>query len=502
MLVKLRSAALIGIESYLIEMEIEHKNGFPGFDIVGLPDVAIKEAKERVIQSIRHSGFDLQFRRVLCNLAPASIRKAGTYLDLPLALGILSSSGCLDSHLFHKTIIVGELGFEGQLRPIQGALSIALLAQKKGFKKIIFPQDNYDELKILHQIELFPVKTLNEAIDSLQNKKIPAPFEHFEALSLASSLDFSDVKGQHFAKRALEIAATGFHNILLVGSPGIGKSMLAKRLPGIMPLLSIDEAIEVTQIYSASHKKGNYEGGLMATRPFRSPHHSSSEVSIAGGGSIPKPGEISLAHNGILFLDEFPEFKRSVFEVLREPLEDFVITIARTEKVQQFPARFLLVAAMNPCPCGYAFHPSIPCHCSSHKIQQYYHKVSGPILDRIDIQVQMKESQFKDTHAQEENSESVRERVLKAVDQQAKRFRKNQFNSQMTQQEIQEFCQLDNETENILKLSMEKFSFSLRGYYKILKIARTIADLEEAKNIQKEHVLEAIQYRNIEKRFI
>jgi len=499
MLSRLQGAVVLSLDAALIEIEVEHKNGFPGFEIVGLPDTAIKESRERISQAIRHSGFDFSFRKILCNLAPADIKKSGTYLDLPLAMGVLTSSGILAEDALTPFLFFGELGFNGAVRPVPGALSIALMARKKGIKKLVLPRGNLPEVQILKEIEYYPVESLLEALSVAKGNETPAPPLPFTREEELFPLDLLEVKGQEQAKRALEIAAAGFHNLLFCGSPGTGKTMLAKRLPTLLSPLSEKEAIAVTRIHSIAPHKGEFAGKLMTRRPFRSPHHTASDVSITGGGSVPKPGEISLAHHGVLFLDELPEFKKSVLEVLREPLESRKITVTRSERAQVFPAHFLLVGAMNPCPCGYLLHPIKGCSCNPEQVRRYYRKISGPILDRIDLQLVVPEVKYTELEKKPEDSATVKERVQKAVEIQHRRFGKIRFNSQMEPGELEKFCVLREGGRKILKQAVEMLGFSMRGYAKLLKIARTIADLAGEEEIAEEHLMEALQYRSLEK---
>lgn len=507
MLVKLFSAAVNGLEAIPVEIEVNVSRGTKLY-MVGLPDNAVKESYQRISAALANTGFKQPTNQITINLAPADIRKEGSGYDLPIAMGLLAANEIISKESLERFMIVGELGLDGTLRSIKGALPIAIRARSKGFKGLIVPLENVREAAVVNNLDVYGVENICEVVDFFNGKKTLEPTivhtrEDFYSRQNNFPFDFADVKGQENVKRALEVAAAGGHNLLLIGSPGCGKSMMAKRLPTILPPLSLNESLETTQIYSVAGKLGK-ESSLIAQRPFRSPHHTISDVALIGGGSNFQPGEISLAHNGVLFLDELPEFNRSALETLRQPLEDRQITVSRTKYTVDLPCSFMLIASMNPCPCGYYNHPTHACSCLPGQIQRYMNKISGPLLDRIDIQVEVTPVPFSDLSQVPvgESSSVIRERVIKARRIQEKRFEKIKgiyCNAQMTSRLLQIYAQPDLTGTELLHVAMKRLDLSARAYERILKVARTIADLSEAETITSEHLAEAINYRNLDR---
>ena len=502
MLAKILSAAVIGVEGYLVRVEVDLALGLPAFSTVGLAEGAVRESKDRVRSAIKNSGYDFPAQRITVNLAPASVKKEGAGYDLPIALGILAASSTLDAPDLERTGAIGELSLDGAVRSVPGILPMILAARQLGIQRFLVPEANAREAAVIRGIDIIPVSRLDEAVEFLCGARSKEPARtDIDAVFREHSrylVDFAEVRGQEAAKRAMEIAAAGGHNILLSGVPGSGKTMMARRLPTILPGLSLEEAIETTKVYSTS---GLLPDGtpLMVTRPFRSPHHTISDAGLIGGGQIPKPGEVSLAHNGVLFLDELPEFRKNVLEVMRQPLEDGVVTISRAVSSLRFPARFMLVAAMNPCPCGYFGDRTRECTCSPAQVQRYQARLSGPLLDRIDMHVEVPAVKVSElgSMAQGSSSNTIRERVFAARRMQEERFAGQGVycNAQMSSRHLREHCRLDPEATSVLHRSIERLGLSARAYNRILKIARTIADLEEASRIDSRHLGEAVQYR-------
>ena len=507
MLVKTYGSAFYGIKATTITIEVSVSQGI-NFHLVGLADSAVKESQQRIYTAVTTNGYKIPGKKIVINMAPADIRKEGSAYDLPLAIGFLAASEQIISKDLEHYIIMGELSLDGTLRPIKGALPIAIQARAEGFKGLIVPKENAREAAVVDSLEVYGAETLCEVIDFLSGKNNIEPTivntrEEFFSNSCQYDVDFCDVKGQENVKRALEIAAAGGHNVIMIGAPGSGKSMLAKRLPSIIPPLNLREALETTKIHSVAGKIDR-NTSLITARPFRSPHHTISDVALVGGGTYPQPGEISLSHNGVLFLDELPEFKRTVLEVMRQPLEDRKIAISRAKTSIEYPANFMLIAAMNPCPCGFYNHPDKQCLCAPGVVQKYLSRISGPLLDRIDIHIEVVPVPFEKLSdvSKGETSEQIRERVVKARKVQEERFAETKTihcNAMMTTQQQKKFCKLDSESENVLKEAMQRLGLSARAYDRILKVARTIADLEAKHNIEWQHVAEAIQYRSLDR---
>jgi magnesium chelatase family protein len=507
MLSKLTSSAVLGIEAYPVEIETDLGSNLPGFVMVGLPDNAVRESRERVESAIKNSGLYFPLKRITVNLAPADIKKEGSAFDLPIALGILAADGQLAEPDFSRTAVLGELSLDGSLRPVRGSLPIAVAMRDAGFRRLVLPLQNAREAAIVEGIEVYPVENLRQACDFFGGRTALEPhrvdLKRIFSDSSVYQVDFSDVKGQDHVKRALEVAAAGGHNILMIGPPGSGKTMLARRLPTILPRMSLEEALETTKIHSVA---GLLPSGsaLVATRPFRTPHHTISDAGLIGGGAHPRPGEVSLAHHGVLFLDELPEFNKNVLEVMRQPLEDGRVTISRAAMSLTFPASFMLAAAMNPCPCGYYTDPNHECNCSPPSIQRYMSRVSGPLLDRIDIHIEVPALKYQDLSRREpgEGSAAIQSRVDRARDLQLERYRqrKNVFcNAHMQSREIRQHCSIEQDSEELLRSAINKFGLSARAYDRILKVSRTIADLEGAEAIGPDHIAEAIQYRSLDR---
>jgi len=505
-LAKVLSSAVIGIDAYLVEVEVDISSGLPFFTTVGLPEAAVKESKERVRSAISNSGYLFPDDRITVNLAPANIKKEGTGFDLPMALGILGATRLIPGEILSRYVIMGELSLDGRIKPVNGSLSAALAAKAGGFSGIIVPYDNGREASVVKGISVLPARTLSQIIDFLRGfTNIEPLITDIAAIFDSNSpyeVNFSEVMGQEHVKRALEVAAAGAHNLIMIGPPGSGKTMLAKRIPSILPPISFEEAIETTKIFSVSGMLPR-EQALITKRPYRSPHHTISDAGLIGGGRIPRPGEVSLAHNGVLFLDELSEFKKPVLEVLRQPVEDMRVTISRASSTITYPSSFMLIAAMNPCPCGYYSDPRHECSCSRQQIARYRSKISGPLLDRIDIHVEVPAVPYKDLvrKASAEPSENIRHRISAARAVQSRRFARSKIycNAQMGSRHIKKHCETDETSGRLLKTAVDKLGLSARAYNRILKIARTIADIDGGPDIRTNHISEAIQYRTLDR---
>jgi len=508
MLSTVLSSSVIGIDAYRVEVEIDISRGLPSFSTVGLPEGAVRESKERVKAALKNSGYHFPSDRITVNLAPADVKKEGSGFDLPMAIGILVATGIIPQLALTNHIIIGELSLDGSLRPIKGALSMAIMVKELGLQGIYLPSENAMEAAVVEEIDVYPITTLSRLVQVLNGIDFISPIKIDKNLldnQPTYDVDFNDVCGQENVKRAVEIAAAGGHNLLMIGPPGAGKTMLAQRLSTILPGLTFEESLETSKVYSVMGLMPR-EHGLMKTRPFRAPHHTISDAGLIGGGHTPKPGEVSLAHNGVLFLDEMPEFRKNVLEVLRQPMETGIVTISRATSTVTYPANFILIGAMNPCPCGFFGDPKRECTCSFREIQRYRAKISGPLMDRIDIHIDVPSVPFKDLTGfpQGTSSSEIRHRVMSARKVQEKRLKKTKIysNAMMNTRQIRKFCQIDDKSNMLLEMAMEKFGLSARALSRILKISRTIADLEGSEHIDQAHVAEALQYRTLDRKLV